>query len=299
MQHDKIQLLLVGHYTHDVLNKNEETPIQRLGGGVAYASVVAKAFKQNFKVISKVGHDFYYDKECQQPPLVISHKKTTSFINYTCEIPRRHLVNARCEPIYPDDIQDTCHIAILCSVIGDVLPATIQKMREKSDVLIGDIQGMTRQVDASGAVSHIHIDETDYKDILPLFDYIKVSDEELPYINFSVILKHTTLLLTYGDNGCTVFQKDRQFHVPGCPVTAIDSTGAGDSFLTGFAMGILEKLSVPEAVSLGCCCGRVAVQAIGTPMIGAFHDSAYVCVKSCEQCMLKRIEPMFTGTVAV
>jgi len=45
-------LLIVGHYTHDTLIKNQQERFQRLGGGVAYVSAVAAGLKQVFKVIS-------------------------------------------------------------------------------------------------------------------------------------------------------------------------------------------------------------------------------------------------------
>jgi len=283
-------LLLVGHYTHDVLvNNNDNTSVQRLGGGVAYASVVATALKQNFKVVSKVGHDFHYDEQCQPSPRVVAHKKTTSFINYTHEIPRRHHVSACCEPIYPNDIKESSHIALVCGVIGEILPETIQKLREESVILMGDIQGIIRQVNTSGEVQHVHLDATPYKDVVPLFDYLKVSDEELPYINVSTLRKSTILLVTHGDDGCSVFQKEHQFHIPACAVTTVDSTGAGDSFLTGFAVGMLQELSLKQAVYLGCCCGRIAVQSVGVPKVDTFDNNIYLCEKPCHPCMLADI----------
>ena len=268
-------LLLVGHYTHDVLiNSKDDISVQRLGGGVAYASVVAKAFNQQFKVISKVGNDFFYAKQCQQSPIVIDHKKTTSFVNYTSEIPRRHYVNIRCEAIYPDDIQEDAHIALVCGVIGEIPPETVRRLREKSVILIGDVQGFIRQVGESGKVSHVHLDDTRFADVLLLLDYLKVSDEELPYINISILRKHIILLVTYGDNGCTVYQKNHQFHVDTRAITAVDCTGAGDSFLTGFAIGIQQHLSLKQAVHLGNRCGGIAVQSIGIPTVDDFSNFA-------------------------
>ncbi len=274
MLNKQTDLLIVGHYTHDILINDQHTSFRRLGGGVAYASVVAAGLNQNFNIISKVGDDFCYARQCQQPPTVLTRQKTTSFINYTSEIPRRHYVNTRCEAIFPHDVHDTTHITLVCGVIGEIPPETVRRLREKSAVLIGDMQGFIRQVDASGKVSHIHLDDTEHADTLPLFDYLKLSDEELPYINVSTLRKNTTLLVTYGDNGCTIYQRKNQFHVPAYATTAVDSTGAGDSFLTGFTVGIQQHLSLKEAICLGHRCGRIAVQFIGTPTVDAFSHLA-------------------------
>jgi len=283
-------LLLIGHYTHDLLiNSKDNTSVQRLGGGVTYASVVAEGLKQKFKVVSKVGDDFRYISQSQHSPTILAHTQTTSFINYTSEFPRRHEVDSVCKPIYPKDIQESMRVSLVCGVIGEVLPQTIQKLREKSALLIGDVQGFIRQIDTSNEVKHIHLDETVYKEVIFLFDYLKISDEELPFVNISELRKNITLLITYGDDGCIVLEKNNEFKVPGCAVTAVDSTGAGDSFLTGFSIGMIQDLSVKQSVYLGCCCGRIAVQSVGPPMVNSFREDKYFCVKSCGQCILKNL----------
>jgi len=275
---EQTDLLIVGHYTHDTLIKNQQERFQRLGGGVAYVSAVAAGLKQVFKVISKVGDDFRYFDQCQQKPSVLTHRKTTSFVNYISEFPRRHQVNACCEPIYPHDIDYTADVAIVCGLMGEVLPETIQTLRERSVVLMGDVQGFIRRVDSTGKVTHTHLEETDYCDIISSFDYLKVSDEELPYINVSKLRENTTLLITYGDNGCTVYERKDHFHIPAYAVTTVDCTGAGDSFLAGVSIGLHQRLSLKEAIHLGHQCGRIAVQSIGTPAARSF--SHLVCSES-------------------
>jgi len=179
----KTDLLIVGNYTHDTLINSKQGSFQRLGGGAAYACAVAVGLDQDFEVISKVGSDFQYLQQCLRSPRIVPHTKTTCFVNYTSEIPRRHHVKTCCEPIYSHDIHHRATATVVCGVMGEILPQTIQTLRKTSTFLIGDIQGFIRQRDKSGAVHHTPLDATDYQEVIHLFDFLKVSDEELPFIH--------------------------------------------------------------------------------------------------------------------
>ncbi len=266
-----IPLLIVGHYTHDVII-NSQGHFQRLGGGVGYASTVAAGLKQHFKILSKVGDDFRYLTQCIQIPTIVKNRKTTSFINDTRVIPRRHQVNAICAPFDPGDIDSTANVTIVCGVVGEILPETIKRLHEKSQLLIADIQGFVRRIDQAGWVEHCPLHESEFHEVIHLFAYLKVSAEELPFIDVEKIRQQTTLLVTYGDNGCTVYDREKCYQLPAYPVSAIDSTGAGDSFLMGFAVGLQHGFPVKKAICLGHLCGRVAVQSVGIPAVHAFSQ---------------------------
>jgi len=225
--HNHTPLLIVGHYTHDIII-NSLASFQRLGGGVGYASIVAAGLNQHFKILSKVGNDFRYLTECLQVPIIVKNRSTTSFVNDTREIPRKHQMKTFCEVFFPDDIDCTADVAIACGVNREILPETIKKLHKKSSLLIADIQGFIRRIDQTGRVYHCPLHETHYHDVIHLFDYLKVSDEEFPFIDIEKIRQQTTVLVTYGNNGCTVYDRRSSYHVPAYPVFAVDSTGAGD-----------------------------------------------------------------------
>lgn len=53
-------------------------------------------------------------------------------------------------------------------------------------------------------------------------------------------------------------------HVPGCPVDkVVDTVGAGDAFAVGVISGLLDGLTVPEAVKRACWIGARQVQVLG------------------------------------
>ncbi|MFD2672565.1 PfkB family carbohydrate kinase [Marinicrinis sediminis] len=82
-------------------------------------------------------------------------------------------------------------------------------------------------------------------------DLVKISEEELAFITGMEELEAGTawlreqfdtklILVTLGAAGCFYRLGDRTGHVSGFQVKAVDTTGAGDSFLGGLLLGILE-----------------------------------------------------------
>ncbi len=273
--YNQIPMLIVGNYTHDVLIIDHQEVFYGLGGGVAYASAVVSGLQQEYKVISKVGKDFLYLAECQQLPQILNNKKTTCFINYTSQMPRQQIVKEICEPIYSEDIKDKAYITLVSGVIGEILPETIYILRKKSTILIGDIQGFIRQIDNSYKVYSSPIIDTKYYEIIHLFDYLKISEEELLFVDIEKLRKKTMLLVTYADRGCEFYNQDTCYYVPAYPIVPTDNTGAGDSFLAGFAIGLYNNLSLIDAICLGHHCGRITVQSIGIPKINTFLQCTY------------------------
>ena len=76
------------------------------------------------------------------------------------------------------------------------------------------------------------------------------------------------IVITKGEQGCTVFTAEGSVDVAGFEVEEVDPTGAGDCFDAGFIAGILNGQSPEEAARLANACGAFAVSRKG-PMAGA------------------------------
>jgi len=66
-------------------------------------------------------------------------------------------------------------------------------------------------------------------------------------------------VVTLGDRGAAVVDTDGVHEIPGIPVDAVDSTGAGDSFTGGFAVGIAEGMNPVDAAHFA---NRVAARSV-------------------------------------
>jgi ribokinase len=75
-----------------------------------------------------------------------------------------------------------------------------------------------------------------------------------------------TVILTRGAAGISIADAQGCRHIPAVPANVVDTTAAGDSFIGGFAAGIIEGMDIDAAAHLGLraaslCVGRAGAQA--------------------------------------
>ncbi|MGE5553404.1 MAG: ribokinase [Betaproteobacteria bacterium] len=73
----------------------------------------------------------------------------------------------------------------------------------------------------------------------------------------------SAVLITLGAQGAILVDRERTAAFPAYAVKAVDATAAGDAFLAGFAVRLLERGSVEEAVDWGCRAGALAASRPG------------------------------------
>lgn len=71
------------------------------------------------------------------------------------------------------------------------------------------------------------------------------------------------VLVKLGDKGSIFVNHDTVIKQKSYQVNAVDPTGAGDSYTSGFAKGLMEGLSIAESMKLGSKCGAVTVTRLG------------------------------------
>jgi fructokinase len=82
-------------------------------------------------------------------------------------------------------------------------------------------------------------------------DLVKVSAEEVEFLTGEtdvaagarqmLELGPQAMIVTLGADGCTFYTKQTSIHVPGFPVEAVDTTGAGDGFVGGFLYQLVKS----------------------------------------------------------
>ncbi len=74
--------------------------------------------------------------------------------------------------------------------------------------------------------------------------FVKLNDEELAFLGGSVPAlwrdEMQLIVVTHGAGGATVYTRHGQHHFEGYTITPVDTTGAGDGFMAGLLVGILE-----------------------------------------------------------
>ena len=75
-----------------------------------------------------------------------------------------------------------------------------------------------------------------------------LTGKEDPQAALSVLLdKADTVAITLGKDGAIIANKERQVHIPGVPVKAIDTNGAGDMFAGAMLYGLTQGMSLEKA----------------------------------------------------
>uniref|UniRef100_A0A0D9VYR1 Inositol 3-kinase n=1 Tax=Leersia perrieri TaxID=77586 RepID=A0A0D9VYR1_9ORYZ len=276
-----IEGLVVGSYCHDVLLRGDRVVGETLGGAAAFVSNVLDAASPadaTLSVVSKVGPDFAYataPAPARHRPVVCASSPTTSFHarfssdggEATAHAPDRQLRRVHaCDPIYPSDLPDRRFAyGLAVGVAGEVLPETLDRMIRLCRAVLVDAQALIRAFDDGGAVRHVALEATPYARLLPRVAFLKASSEEAPFVGVEVARRRCCVIVTEGRDGCRLYWDGGEARVAPFPAVQVDPTGAGDSFLAGFASGLLWGLSAMDAALLGNFFGAAAVSQVGVP----------------------------------
>jgi len=71
------------------------------------------------------------------------------------------------------------------------------------------------------------------------------------------------VVLKLAENGCAVSTAHEEFHVPGFPVSAVDTTGAGDCFCGGLLAALTRGFSLREAARFANAVAAHSIQRVG------------------------------------
>lgn len=267
----KHDILVVGHYSHDILILKDGKKKYVLGGPPSYISSILVPLAIDFDVVSKVGRDFKYWRKLKELGIkrkpILTDKPTTTFLHDYSKNSRESKVLGICEPIYPDDIKTKQKVAIIAGHICEVLPETIERLKETSDFVLADIQTFIRRVGPNKSVYHVDLRDTLYYRVLEKIDFLKTGVDEAKFIDIEDVAEKTNILITEGEKGCTIYTKGTRLKIPSRKVKVVDSTGAGDVFLGGFAYGLLKGYDIQRCGEIANSCAALAVTQVGVPKL--------------------------------
>ncbi len=71
------------------------------------------------------------------------------------------------------------------------------------------------------------------------------------------------VIVTLGENGALIVNGEGAKHIPSFRVQVVDTTAAGDAFIGGLAVALLNGRTLEDAVQYACACGALAVTRFG------------------------------------
>jgi 1D-myo-inositol 3-kinase len=267
------KVLVAGHYCHDTIVDKDGTEHTALGGAAAYASAILSALEVDFLVVAKAGDDFRYGSLVANPPRLVPGSRTTAFLEDYRGSERAGTLLSFAPAIEPADLgEDRCAVGIACGIAGEIGASTLARLRDLSQIAIGDAQAFVRGFDAGGRVFHREPDP-EIRAGIDRLDWLKLSRSEAAVLHPRTLRCGT--LVTDGEHGCVMVQEGRETRVPAFPTREVDPTGAGDCFLAGFAVGLLRGWDPVESARLGAYCGALAVAQRGVPRLTTGDFAAF------------------------
>jgi sugar/nucleoside kinase (ribokinase family) len=226
-----MRYLVIGHICQDIVDVGRV-----LGGTATYASIAAHALGCQVTAITRIAPQVDLSPVRDVDVLRLPGDVTTTFENSYTPTGRSQMLHAVAQPIRIADIPplpfrpDVVHLAPIASEVDPAL----------ADVFDGALIGVTpqgwlRQRDAAGRVWPREWPEA--QPILSRADAAVLSIDDVGG-DWNLIERWAAaariLVVTQGEEGCTVYAHEHPTRVPAPSVIEVDPTGAGDVFAAAF-----------------------------------------------------------------
>jgi sugar/nucleoside kinase (ribokinase family) len=257
--------LLVGHVTKDLLPEDKFTT----GGTVTYAGVIVRNLGWRPIIVTVAAPDFVPPSYLAESDWrLLPSPATTTFRNvYDAQGNRQQTIGPVARPITPADIPADCrNVAVIhfCPLAQELSPATVKAFVGGKAMLTATPQGWMRYWDTSWIVSTGQWQGAE--EILPSLQAAVLSIEDVRgdwTIPEYWARQIPTLVVTQGDQGCTVFHHGRAFSVPPRPAQPVDPTGAGDVFAAAFFVRLCENDDLWQAAYFANVTASMAIERFG------------------------------------
>lgn len=116
-------------------------------------------------------------------------------------------------------------------------------------------------------------------DLLKIVDYLIINQQEFAYLSkirkpqiesptlakftSKIASKNQTIIVTFGSSGSVMIQGQKVIKIPGFKVKAIDTTGAGDSFLGAFAVALAQGKNINDSLTFANAAAALKVTKLG------------------------------------
>lgn len=255
------------------------------GGDALNETLILSGFGKNVQLISKTGNDeagkrilsLLQEKNISTDSISVQEGLATGInIVLIDEKGERHFLTDPNSSLRNLDLPDIdpfiAHSAEIISFASMFVSPlmTISKMKD----LFSSIKerGKLLAVDMTKAKNGETLQ--DIAELLPYIDYLFPNEAEItlltgdkdPYRNIQRLLEMgvKTAVIKCGEKGCMLGNKNGIYTIPAFPAKrCVDTTGAGDTFVSGFLWALSEGLESIECAKFACAAASLAVENVG------------------------------------
>lgn len=164
-------------------------------------------------------------------------------------------------------------------LLTDDIPVELISALSTKGIVSLDVQGYLRKVQHQQVIA---VDWKDKKKALPYIDILKASGDEMEILTGS---KDTyegariladwgvkEVIITLGSMGSVIYKEGRFYDIPAYwPVSVVDATGCGDTYMAGYLYQRIKGASLQEAGEFGAAMATLKIESSG-PFTGAEQD---------------------------
>ncbi len=277
------KLLVLGTVAYDAI----ETPFSKtgkiLGGCATYIGLAASHFNTECGLISIIGSDFEEEhlnllkeknlnlegvEQLQGEKTFFWSGKYHNDLNTRTTLDTQLNVLTKFQPKVPENFKDSS-VVLLGNLDPNIQLEVLNQMDQKPDLIVMDtmnfwIESYREKLD----------------ELIARVDVISINDEEARQLTqkYSLVEAAKNLqamgpkyvVIKKGEHGALLFNGNNIFCAPGLPLEEVfDPTGAGDSFIGGFAAYLVQRKKInfeemKTAVIVGSALASFTVQEFGT-----------------------------------
>ena len=277
------KLLVLGTVAYDAI----ETPFGKtgkiLGGCATYIGLAASHFNTECGLISIIGSDFEEEhlnllkeknlnlegvEQLQGEMTFFWSGKYHNDLNTRTTLDTQLNVLTKFQPKVPENFKDSS-VVLLGNLDPNIQLEVLNQMDQKPDLIVMDtmnfwIESYREKLD----------------ELIARVDVISINDEEARQLTQKHSLVEAAkdlqamgpkyVVIKKGEHGALLFNGNNIFCAPGLPLEEVfDPTGAGDSFIGGFAAYLVQRKKInfeemKTAVIVGSALASFTVQEFGT-----------------------------------
>ena len=277
------KLLVLGTVAYDAI----ETPFGKtgkiLGGCATYIGLAASHFNTECGLISIIGSDFEEEhlnllkeknlnlegvEQLQGEKTFFWSGKYHNDLNTRTTLDTQLNVLTKFQPKVPENFKDSS-VVLLGNLDPNIQLEVLNQMDQKPDLIVMDtmnfwIESYREKLD----------------ELIARVDVISINDEEARQLTQKHSLVEAAkdlqamgpkyVVIKKGEHGALLFNGNNIFCAPGLPLEEVfDPTGAGDSFIGGFAAYLVQRKKInfeemKTAVIVGSALASFTVQEFGT-----------------------------------
>jgi len=278
-----LDLVVVGYLSQETIVNFKGEVFEALGGPAAYVSMAAAKLGAQVGIVSNVGTDFKtpYRRtlaECgvDLKGVRVSGERTTTFRNaYDQNDRRTQTILALSPAIMTSDLPSgymTTKWFHFGPIFREIEYNLIRMVHRKGSITSLDPQGYLRRMDEEGHVMSSTWAEV--QEVMPFVDVYRSDDNEARLItgesnSIKAAEKISDMgprivLITMERKGSILFDEGRVTKIPLILADRfVDSTGAGDAYIAGFAVEYLDTMNAVRSAIFAACTASFKIEGIG------------------------------------